>query len=182
MANEPGITDAQLRRLQTLWGQYARHEMIKNSREERLHWASTNAQRAIFTFNELSLSEASNLINLLQSNLGLAETKPNMPRRRYRSRIKDRDLAHAAGTEGRRSATKKRATMASAEDLQMIDNQLTAMHWTRSRLDAFLRSPSSPLGVRRSNPCIRTVGDVNRVLDGLRGIERKKTQGINGQN
>src|SRR5437660_7802234 len=145
MAAEPGITRDQLKRLQTLWGKYTRHEGFTPARFvrlQRLAWASAQLKREVDTFSQLTLNEASTLINLLQTELGIAETRPNAPRRRYRSRIKDRDLAHAAGTEGRRSATTRTATIASAEDLQMIDNQLTRMEWTRSRLDAFLRSPS----------------------------------------
>jgi cytochrome c2 len=57
----------------------------------------------------------------------------------------------------------------------MIDAQLGEMGWDRSRLDKFLQSPSSPLGkTRRSNPQLRTVKDVNRVLWALRGIAGKK--------
>ena len=165
----------QLRRLQTLWGQYARREMWgDNSRDQRLRWASEQAKREISSFNDLTLSEASDLINLLQGELGIAETSSSVRPRRYRSRIKDRDQAQAAGTEGRHGSRDK-LTIASAEDLGMIDAQLSLMDWTRSRLDALLRSPSSPLG-RRSNPTLRTLADVNRVLWALRGIAKQKSK------
>jgi len=99
MAAEPGITRDQLKRLQTLWGKYTRHEGFTPARFvrlQRLAWASAQLKREVDTFSQLTLNEASTLINLLQTELGIAETRPNAPRRRYRSRIKDRDLAHAA--------------------------------------------------------------------------------------
>lgn len=181
---EPRITKDQLKRLQTLWGQYARRELWADapnidmeprlrgqiSRTTRLEWASHNSGREIRSFKDLTLSEASVLINVIQDALGIKESSPAAGKRRYRSRIKDRDLARAAGTEGRRGYDKK-LTLATAEDLEMIDRQLSAMSWDRGRLDALLRSSSSPLG-RRSNPEIRTIGDVNRILYALRGIAR----------
>jgi hypothetical protein len=169
---ETSISAPQLQRLQVLWNQYASREMMKNTREARLCWASEQIKRPVSSFKELSLSEASDLINLIQSDLGIAETSPAARQRRYRSRIKDRDQAHAAGTEGRRGSRDK-FTLATAEDLAMIEAQLAAMNWTRDRLDALLRSPSSPLG-RRSNPQLRTLGDVNRVLWALKRMARSK--------
>ena len=169
---EPTITRDQIRRLQTLWGQYARREMSNVSRADRLVWASEQCKRTILSFNDLTLREASMLINILQGAMGIAETNPAARQRRYRSRIKDRDQAHAAGTEGRRGDVRK-VSFATAEDLAMIDTRLGEMGWSRVRLDAFLASPSSPLG-RRSNPQIRTLADVNRVLWALKRIAAKK--------
>jgi hypothetical protein len=169
------ISDAQLTRLQVLWGQYVRREMIKNSRDERLRWASEQTKRAISSFKELTLSEASDLINLLQAEIGIKESSPAVRPRRFRSRIKDRDQAHAAGTEGRRGS-RDNFTIATAEDLAMIDAQLDLMGWTRERLDAFLRSPSSPLR-GRSNPQLRTVGDINKVLWPLKRIAKRQAKG-----
>jgi hypothetical protein len=168
------ISAAQLTRLQVLWSQYVSREMMKNSREERLRWASEQTKRAISSYKDLTLSEASDLINLLQAELGIKESSPAVRPRRFRSRIKDRDQAHAAGTEGRRGSRAK-FTLATAEDLGMIDAQLTEMDWTRQRLDALLRSPSSPLG-RRSNPELRTLGDINRVLWALKGIAAQQAK------
>jgi len=164
------ITPAQLKRLQVLWGQYARHDMAKYSRADRLIWASEQTKRTILSFKDLTLSEASDLINLLQSELGIKETSPAVRPRRFRSRIKDRDLAQAAGTEGRRGSRSK-LTIASSEDIGMIDAQLTAMRWTRDRLDAFLSSPSSPLRGRTNQ--LRTIGDINRVLWALKRIAER---------
>src|SRR4051812_32823553 len=86
--SKTGISDAQLKRLQVLWNQYVRREMIKNSREERLRWASEQTKRAISSFKELTLSEASDLINLLQSEMGIKESSPALRPRRFRSRMK----------------------------------------------------------------------------------------------
>jgi hypothetical protein len=178
--SEQSITKAQLKRLQTLWGQYARHELIDNTREERLRWANgellriTSPRFKIGSFNELTAAEASRLINTLQSVMGIKETSPAAATRRYRSRIKDRDQARAAGTEGRRGKRDK-LTIAAAEDVEMIDRQLAEMGWDRARLDALLASPSSPLG-RHSNPQIRTLADVNRVLWALRRIAKGAKQ------
>ncbi|HEV7522418.1 MAG TPA: hypothetical protein VGP89_15045 [Candidatus Angelobacter sp.] len=169
---ESNISDAQLTRLQVLWSQYVRREMIKNSRDERLRWASEQTKRAISSFKELTLSEASDLINLLQTEMGIKESSPAVRPRRFRSRIKDRDQAQAAGTEGRRGSRGK-FTIAKAEDLAMLDTMLTEMGWTRERLDAFLLSPSSPLRGRQQ---LRTVGDVNRVLWALKRIAERRAR------
>jgi hypothetical protein len=167
------ISAAQLTRLQVLWNQHANREMMQNSRAARLCWASAQVDRVLSSFKELTLSEASTLINLLQAEMGIKETSPAARPRRYRSRIKDRDQAQAAGTEGRRGSRSK-FTIASSEDLAMIDAQLTAMNWTRERLDAFLRSPSSPIGKRSSDPKLRTLGDINRVLWALKRIAKQQ--------
>jgi hypothetical protein len=169
------ISTAQLTRLQVLWSQYASREMIRNLRDERLRWASEQTKRAISSFKELTLSEASDLINLLQSEMGIKESSPALRPRRFRSRIKDRAEAQAAGTEGRRGS-RDTFTIAKAKDLAMIDAMLTELGWTRERLDAFLKSPSSPLR-RRSNLQLRTVGDINRVLWALKRIAERQAKG-----
>jgi hypothetical protein len=168
------ISAAQLTRLQVLWGQYAKHvKWGYGGREQRLCWTRDQIGRNISSFKELTLSEASDLINLLQSELGIKESSPAVRPRRFRSRIKDRDQAHAAGTEGRRGSREK-FTIAKAEDLAMLDVMLTEMAWTRDRLEAFLRSPSSPL---RGRTQMRTVGDINRVLWALKRIAARQTKG-----
>lgn len=166
------ISAAQLKRLQVLWNQHASREMEPNSRAARLCWASAQVNRVLGSFKELTLAEASDLINLLQAELGIKESSPAVRPRRFRSRIKDRDRAHAAGTEGKRDS-KDKFTIASAEDIEMVENQLNEMGWTRQRLDAFLASPSSPLK-GRSNPQLRTVGDINRVLWALKRIAKRQ--------
>lgn len=164
------ISSAQLTRLQTLWNQYAGHEMVANTRAARLSWATENCKRPITSFSDLTASESSGLINLLQDSLGIQESRPA---KRQRQRL-DRDAAHAAGTEGRRRSSKT-VTLATAEDLQLLDDQLTAMGWSRVRLDAFLASPSSP-SKGRGRSQLRTVGDVNRVLWALKNIQRRQSK------
>ncbi|HEY6349619.1 MAG TPA: hypothetical protein VI636_09440 [Candidatus Angelobacter sp.] len=171
------ISKGQIKRLQTLWGKYARHEMVKNSRDERLRWANSVLSHRtsprtspISSFAELTGSEASELIDLLQSDLAIPETHPNIRPSRYSRRYRDRDSARAAGTEGRKGTLSK-VTLATAEDLALINEQLKHMGWNRTRLDAFLQSPSSPLS-NRSNPTLRTMADVNRVLWALKGIAK----------
>jgi hypothetical protein len=173
--SKEGISAAQLTRLQVLWSQYVNREMMKNSREERLRWASQQTKRSILSFKDLTLSEASDLINLLQSDMGIKESSPAVRPRRFRSRMKDRDQAHAAGTEGRRGSRGK-LTIATSDDLAMIDSMINELGWDRARLDAFLHSPSSPLG-GRSNIQLRTVGDVNRVLWALKRIAERQVKG-----
>jgi hypothetical protein len=164
------ISPAQMKRLQVLWNQHAGREMMNNSRAARLCWASAQVDRVLSSFNDLTVNEASTLINLLQAELGIAESSPAARPRRFRSRIKDREQAHAAGTEGRRGSEGS-ITIATTEDLAMIDAQLKEMGWIRARLDAFLRSPSSPLK-GRSNIQLQTVKDINRVLWALKRIAR----------
>ena len=171
------ISKPQLRRLQTLWGQYVRHEMVANSRAERLRWANSVLSHAksarlspIQSFAELTGTEASELINLLQAELQIPETRPNVRPSGYSRRYRDRDSARAAGTEGRRGS-RKSVTLATTEDLALIDEQLKLMEWDRARLDAFLESPSSPLK-NRSHPALRTLADVNRVFWALKGITK----------
>jgi hypothetical protein len=187
------ISKAQLKRLQTLWGQYARHEMVANSRTERLRWANSALSHGVQTvlstvspsdrrdlmvhsviksFRDLTAAQASTLINLLQAELGIPETRPNH-KPTYARRYKDRTQAQAAGTEGRKGQ-RARLTIATSEDLALIETQLQGMGWDRARLDAFLRSPSSPL-CKRSNPTMRTLGDVNRVFWALKRIARSAT-------
>jgi hypothetical protein len=167
------ISAAQRTRLHVLWSQYTRREMAKYHRADRLVWASEQTKRTVLSFNDLTLAEASDLINLLQSEMGIKESSPAVRPRRFRSRIKDRDQAHAAGTEGRRGSREK-FTIAKAEDLAMLDVMLTEMAWTRDRLEAFLRSPSSPL---RGRTQMRTVGDINRVLWALKRIAARQAKG-----
>ncbi len=170
------ITKPQLKRLQTLWSQYARHTLWDaSSREQRIKWASSVVKRDISSFNDLTLMEAKDLITLVQTELGIRETSPAISRRRPGRRIKDRQAAQAAGTEGRRGH-RGTLTIATATDLQLLDDQLTEMGWTKERLDAFLQSPSSPLGVRRSNPQLRTLADVNRVYWALKRIADRQAR------
>jgi hypothetical protein len=67
--------------------------------------------------------------------------------------------------------------MVTAEDLAAIDALLDELAWDRARLDAFLRSPSSPLG-RRSDPQIRTDKDANRVIWALKRIRARQEKKV----
>lgn len=169
------IHAGQLVRLQTLWSQYARRAIDAGSgdREARLLWASENCGREISSFRDLTSAEASSLIDLLHGELGIPVVPPQRQGRPRRG-IADRDRAQAAGTEGRRGGSNTR-TIAAAEDLALIDQDLTELGWDRARLDAFLRSASSPLG-RRSNPEIRTLADVNRVHWALKRIAERSAR------
>jgi hypothetical protein len=167
------ITPNQMRRLQTLYGQLAAHAQEGADRASRLRWASEQAGRSIASFSELTSQEATRLIDGLQGQLGVKA--PAQKRRRL-----DRDAARRAGTEGRRGDVSNQATMAGAAEFARIQHALDLLGWTQEQLDAWLRSPRSPLG-RRASPSIRTLGDANRVwwaLKGMlvnRGLWREKT-------
>jgi hypothetical protein len=62
--------------------------------------------------------------------------------------------------------------MVSADDLARIENAISRLGWTRDRLDAWLRSSSSPLA-SKSDPQIRTLADANRVWWGLKSLLKK---------
>jgi hypothetical protein len=154
------ISRAQLIALQSLWSQYARHSLdaVGDERAARLEWASKNCGRKIASFNDLHGDEAASLITLLKTSLG----QPVDHRRRRQPRVRDRQRAQAAGTEGRRGSASTSVTLVSADDLARIDDAITRLGWTRQRFDAWLRSDSSPLG-KVANPQIRTLGDANKV-------------------
>ncbi len=156
------ISKPQLRRLQTLYAASISRELgADSSRETRLAWASRSTGRMISSFTELTRAEANTLIDALQTALGQAFDLPS------RRRIRDRDLAYAAGTEGRHGRNSTIATMASSEDLARIEQAVSRLGWTPEQFDAWLRSPSSPLG-NRPSPAIRTLADANRVWCALK--------------
>lgn len=166
------ISAGKLTRLQVLWNQYVRLERWAVPRESalarlaRLEWATKNCGRVITSFKDLSSREAASLINVLQTALGIAETSPPQTRRQR---------AQAMGAEGRRGR-RASSTIAAQEDLDRVAQQLTTMGWDQARLDAFLRSPSSPLR-GRTDPKLRTVGDCNRVIWALRRIAARSARG-----
>ncbi|HWR35980.1 MAG TPA: hypothetical protein VN622_08950 [Clostridia bacterium] len=162
------ITPAQLRRLQTLYAQYDRRTIgdVGDERSRRLEWASSALRRAVSSFSDLATDEAAKLIDLLQSSLGVKPT-------RRRRRIRTRDRAQAAGTEGRRGNTTNTLTLASAEDLARIQDAVTRLGWDQSRLEAFLRSKASPLG-RQSSQQIRTTRDANKVWWALKKLLKRE--------
>jgi hypothetical protein len=154
------ISRLQLVALQALWAQHARHslDVAGDPRAARLAWASEQVKHPVASFSDLARSEAASLIDLLQKSLG----QENKKKRGKRPRLRNREAAQAAGTEGRRGYGSKTTTMVSAEDLARIDHAITRLGWTRERFDAWLRSDSSPLG-KTANPQIRTLADANKV-------------------
>ena len=156
------ISRLRLVALQTLWSQHARRSLdvsTGDARAARLAWASDQVKHPVASFSDLTNFEAASLIDLLQKSLGQVNQGKRTGKR---PRIRNRDRAQAAGTEGRRGFSSASSTMVSAEDLARIDNAITRLGWTRDRFDAWLRSDSSPLG-KTSNPQIRTLGDANKI-------------------
>lgn len=152
---EQSITSGQLKRLQVLYGQLARHTLEGADREARLRWASGLVCRPIASFSDLSHSEAIHLIDTLQGQLGV---KAPAKRRKRLSR----EDAQKAGTEGRRGQESRELTMAGPRELARIQYVLGLIGWNQSQLEGFLRSRQSPLR-HKSSPEIRTLGDANRV-------------------
>jgi hypothetical protein len=180
MAKGKYISVGQIPKLQTLWSQwsavsfdYSTRAIVlpATERARRLEWASEQLGRQVESFKDLTRSEASQLIDVLLRSTGQEVIAPDRSKKR-----KSREDAHAAGTAGRRGGQSKEIRLASADDLAAIDELLSELAWDRARLDAWLKSPSSPLG-RRSNPEIRTLADANKVrwaLKRMRDREQKK--------
>ena len=160
------ISDGQMKRLQVLYGQLCAHTQQPATREARIGWAQMLVQRPIASFKDLTLSEAQHLIDTAQGQLGIAATRP--PRRRL-----DRDAAHKAGTEGRRGNSSNEITLATAEDLDRVIYVRDLLGWSQAQLDAWLRSPRSPLS-NRENPQIRTLKQANRVYWALKGMASRQ--------
>lgn len=169
MNNSPKspIMPKQLRRLQTLYSQFAAHAIDGSSREARLKWASDQVGRAIASFSDLTYAEAKHLINGLAAQL--PAQKPKHPRRRL-----SRDAAHRAGTDGRReSSYANQPQIASADDIAVIENYYMRLGWTRQQFDGWLSSQHSPLS-RRARPSIATAADANRVRWALKGMLKQR--------
>lgn len=163
MANT--ISNGQLKRLQALYGQLARHTQQDTDRAARIAWAQSLVERAIESFKDLSGEEAKLLIDTLQGQLGVKAPQAG-------KRL-DREAAQRAGTEGRRNDPSKQRTLASAADLARIKYALDLLGWSQEQLDGWLRSPRSPLG-KRSSPAIRTLYDANRVWWALKNMAVKR--------
>lgn len=161
------IMPSQMRALQTLYARYAAHAIEGNSREARLTWAGSQVGRAIGSFSDLTRDEARSLIDALQAEVG----DPQRPRPR---RHLDRDAAHRAGTDGRRSNPYAgQPQMASAIDLDVIERYYTRLGWTRAQFDAWLSSSRSPLS-KRAQPVIASSSDANRVRWALKGMLQQR--------
>lgn len=171
------LSSGQLIALQSLWTQHARHSLDvgADGRAERLKWASEQCKRTVASFSDLSKAEARSLIELLAKSLGQADKRK--PRR-----MRNRDAAQAAGTEGRGGHSAS-TTLVSADDLARIEDGLTRLGWTRERFDTWLRSSSSPLAHRYggtriapAEPRIRTLGDANKVWWSLKAMLKRAGQ------
>lgn len=156
------ITKDQLKRLQVLYAQLARHTDQEPTREARIGWAQALVQRPIASFSDLTVADATHLIDTLQGQLGVKV--PAKPRRRL-----DREAARKAGTEGHRGNVSNELTLATADDLARVERVRDLIGWSQAQLDAWLRSPRSPL-TNRNAPAIRTLRDANRVYWALKGI------------
>lgn len=166
------LNPGQLTRLQILWGQHAQREMVTKAddRAARLEWASINAGRKIESFKDLTMREARTLIDILQGSLGIANARP------------DRSRARGMGTDGRRGKKTNTATLASGDDVERIQHQMSRLGWDQARLYGFLRSTSSPL---RGRADVRTQAEANKVYWALKRMadqQQKKNmgQGVNG--
>lgn len=160
------ITSGQMKRLQVLYSQYARSSLdVKgNSREERLAWAARQTGRAIASFKNLTLDEGKHLIDVLQGSMNV-----KAPSKGKRSKL-GADRAWSAGNEGRKQQRgSNQVTLATDSDILRIQNATQRLGWDQARLDAWLRSPSSPLR-GRPNLQIKTVADANRVWWGLKRL------------
>lgn len=156
------INVKQMKRLQTLWGMFARQANLDvKDRDARLDWVSRTVGRQISSCRELSVSEASVAINAIQQLL-----PPELVTRKRPSR----ETARAYGTAGRRGSDEKEVRLADAETWRLLDGLLAKLGWTRGRLDAFLRSSKSPV---RSH-AIRTLAEANRVIWSLKGMARRR--------
>jgi hypothetical protein len=159
------LNKAQLARLQTLYGQLARHQIgIGTGRADRLAWAAESLHKPVRSFSDLSGADAGFLIDVIQTTLGVKA--PAAPRKRV-----DRDQARRAGLDGRADSKEYSGApqLASAGDLKVIDDYYTRLGWDRFRFDSWLRSSRSPLK-HKSAPTIVTVADANRVRWALKGM------------
>jgi hypothetical protein len=168
MAEKLPITGKQMKRLQTLWGMFARHASLDaKDREARLGWVAGAIGRQISSFNELRADEAKTAIDAVQKHLPAELLKTRRPWQR---------TAHAYGTAGRLSAHKSaEVRMADAETWRLLDVLLGKLGWTRERLDAFVRSSKSPV----SSHAIRTLAEANRVIWVLKSMLRRAESATN---
>jgi hypothetical protein len=159
---EKPISSGQMKRLQVLYGQLARHTQQGTDRAARLAWASQLVRRPIASFSDLTVDDARHLIDTLQGQLGVQV--PARPRKRL-----DRHAAQKAGTEGRRGHASDEITLAGPSEFARIRYVLDLLGWSQAQLEGWLRSPRSPLS-RNATPSIRTLYDANRVYWALKGM------------
>jgi hypothetical protein len=168
MADANSISPEQLKRLQTLYSQFAAAspDPRTRSREERLLWASLIVGRQVESFGELTVAEAKTAIDRLQKDMGQSRKRPR--------KKMDAERAQRHGTDGRHDSSFGNAPrLAEAYDLEQIEGYYTRLGWSRDTFDSWLRSPRSPLG-RKSQPQIRTVAHANQVRWALKRMLQKK--------
>jgi hypothetical protein len=158
------ITSGQMKRLQVVYSQLARHTQEGADRAARLAWASQLLHRPIASFSDLTEQEARHLIDTVQGQLGIKA--PAQPRRRL-----DRHAAQKAGTEGRRGHASDEITLAGKSEFARIRYVLDLLGWSQAQLEGWLRSPRSPLR-RKSAPTISTLGDANQVWWALKRMAK----------
>ena len=185
-ASNAKLTDGQLRRIQTLWGLiWGRFGSIpssetkaKASRDARLAYISSKIGRQIGSAKELTQGEAKLAIDAMQGALPAELVHPPSSGRRRTSA----GTARAYGTAGRKGYRDKEIRLPDAETFRLLDHLLGELGWDRARLDAFLRSPKSP--VRGGSPGegggrkIRTLADANRIIWVLKGMLRRRAVAI----
>lgn len=154
------ITPAQLKRLQTLYGQLATHTQLDTGREARLAWASHLVGREVQSFSDLDRGEAIYLLDALSRN----PTSKRM----------DRDAAARYAKDGRHDGQQfdHAPRLVSAREIAAIEEMYLRLGWDRDRFDAWLRSGRSP--VKKSDPLIRTSRDANRVRWALKGMLKRQ--------
>jgi hypothetical protein len=162
---EPAITRRQLKRLQTLWGLLCRHVGMPNdNRNARLAWVGQKIGRKIPSFLDLTRKEAERAVDELQKHLPAELLTRNLTKR------PDRRFAHALGTAGRKGYKSKVDALPDARAWERLNSALTALGWTRERLDAFLESHSSPTRGAQ----IRTLAQLNAVHWALKRILKRR--------
>src|ERR1035437_3542576 len=138
--SEAHIPAPQLKRLQTLYSQFAAAsaDPRTRTREERLLWASLVVGRKVESFRELSSAEA---------NTAIARLQKDAPQTKRSPKPMDREQAERHAKDGRWDGEKFRPTpqIASAFDLENIKKYYGRLGWDRDTFDRWLRSPRSPL-------------------------------------
>lgn len=159
------ITTAQLKRLQTCYGQMCSQVIgFENTREARLAWASQILGREISSFAALSLDQARTLIDAAQGELG-----HRTPQKSKSVHKPTAEAARRAGLDGRKGDQEyaDAPQIASAADIETIQSYYQRLGWSAAQFEAWLTHRSSPLRGRKQ---IRTQADANRVRWALKGM------------
>ncbi len=158
------ISPKQLAYIHGLWRERMRRQNIAvpddEARDMRHHFIrQVTSGRAAVT-KELTFVDARHVISRLLNDLG--DGRPWAP-------IADQAVARAAGTHGRRGHNHARQeVMAGAQQTSTLEAMMVELGWSRARLDAFIERQ---LGAGRQ---VRTMGQFNRVLWGLKAIARRQ--------